>query len=144
MARAKIPATEIPQGVRLADARTGEWVAVVKGDAPVTTWDPPIGYDWPLTVGKVWTRKLRVTDHARNQTTDVTANFKVETYEEVTVPAGTFKTYKVVYTDSTGFETINWWNPEAGWVRIRSKRLSNHPQGPGTRELDLISRNVPK
>lgn len=141
----KYRATEIPQGVRLADPVTGEWVALVKGDTALVTWDPPLGYDWPLSVGKAWTRKFRVTNHATNQVTDVTATMKVENYEEVTVPAGTFKTFKVIYTDSTGAESINWWSPDgSGWVKIRSKRLSNHPLGAGTREMDLLSRSVPK
>jgi hypothetical protein len=134
-------ALEIEQGTRLSDPVTGEWVAIVKGDAPFVTYEPPLGYNWPLTVGKSFVRKFRVTNHATKQTTDIEATIKVEAYEEVTVPAGTFKTFKMLYTDSTGFETINWYNPDGGgWVKIRSRRTSTHPLGPGTRELDLISR----
>lgn len=141
----KYRAVEISQGTRLVDPVTGEWVAIVKGETPLTTWDPPIGYDWPITVGKTFTRKFRVTNHATKQTTDIEATFKVEAFEEVTVPAGTFKTFRMLYTDSTGFETVNWFNPDgAGWVKIRSKRTAQHPQGAGTRELDLLSRDVAK
>lgn len=136
---------EIAEGTRLSNPVTGEWVAVVKGDAAIVTYDPPIGYDWPLTVGKTFTRNFRVTNHVRKQTTDVQATFKVEAYEEVTVPAGTFKTFKIVYADSTGFESVNWFNPDgAGWVKIRSQRTSKHSAGPGTRERDLVSRSVAK
>ncbi len=56
----------------LADPGTGGWVAQMAGARPLVSWDPPLGWDWPLTVGKTWTRKQVATVHA----TKVKINFE--------------------------------------------------------------------
>ena len=65
--------------------------------------------------------------------------------EEVTVPAGTFKTFKVRYTDSVGIESVNWYSPDgAGWVKIGATRDGRFPAGPGTQDFDLLSYSIKK
>jgi hypothetical protein len=136
----KVRATELPQGIRLTDAEKGDWLAMVKGDATLATWEPSLGYDWPLTVGKTFSRNYRFVNHVTKQSTEIKSTMTVESYEDVTVPAGTFKAFKVRYTDSMGVESVNWYSPDAGgWVKIQSKRSSNFPAGPGTQEFDLVS-----
>jgi hypothetical protein len=68
----------------------GNWIGVYRGEQPVLTWDPPLHYEWPIEVGKTWTRAQRVTNHATKQTMSYQLTQKVEAYEEVTVPAGKF------------------------------------------------------
>jgi hypothetical protein len=135
-----VRATETPQGVRLADAQRGDWLALVKGDATLVTWEPSLGYDWPLTVGKSFERNFRVVNHATRQSTDIKSTMTVESYEDVTVPAGTFKAFKVRYVDSLGVEGVNWYSPDAGnWVKIQTRRNSKFPAGPGTQDLEMLS-----
>jgi len=130
---------ESPAGVIVA-RQTGDWVGIFNGDKPVITWDPPLTWQWPLEVGKTWTREQRMTIHAAKATVSYSVTQKVEAYEDVTVPAGTFKTFKVSTVTSLGDENIAWFSPELGiFVKQSLKRTGKHRQGAGTREIELLS-----
>jgi hypothetical protein len=116
------------------------FIVQLKGDAPVVTWDPPAGWVWPLEVGKTWTRKSRVTLHAAKRTIETEYTGTVEAHEEITVPAGTFKTFRIKTVNSSGDENVFWFSPEAGIHMKQSlRRTAKHPQGPGTREIEVVS-----
>lgn len=124
---------------------TGSWIGFFKGDTPVMTWDPPLNWEWPLEVGKTWTREQRVTIHAAKRTIPYRLTQKVEAYEDVTVPAGTFKAFKVSTVTSLGDENLVWFSPAHGvFVKQSVKRTAKHGQGPGTREIELLSYRRPK
>lgn len=141
----KVRAIELPQGLRLSDGEKGDWLAMVQGDKTLVTWEPSLGYDWPLTVGKSFNRNYRVVNHVSKQTTDIQSTMTVQAYEDVTVPAGTFKAFRILYTDSLGVESLSWYCPDAAaWVKIQNKRSSKFPAGPGTQDLDLLSYTIKK
>ena len=118
----------------------GSWIGIFKGDTPVITWDPPLNWRDPLKVGKTWTREQRMTIHAAKRTMPYKDEQKVEAYEDVTVPAGTFKTFKVRTLSSFGDDNIVWFSPEMGiFVKVHNTRTAKHPQGPGTRVIELLS-----
>lgn len=124
----------------LSDPASGGWIAQVKGTQPLISWDPPLGWEWPLTVGKTWTRKQSATLHATKQTINFESTWVVESYEDVTVPAGTFKAFKVKYSDNIGNEAINWWSPQVqGNAKTWAARTSNHRAGAGTIETQLVA-----
>lgn len=128
------------------DAETAGWVARVRETtkAPVESYDPPLGFDWPLWVGKSWVRTYRYTDHERGRTFDgVQTWYKVEAYEDVTIPVGTLKAFRVSW-DSGGFVFgVFWWNAELGLtIKSRSERTIRSYLGPGTRETDLVSYDI--
>ncbi len=124
---------------------TGDWVSQVRGDTPVLTWDPPLSWNWPLEVGKTWTKKHSVTIHATKQTLPYEATSKVDAYEDVTVPAGTFKVFRVSYSDTLGNENVNWFSPDLGiTVKTRLTRTAKNPAGAGTRETELVSQTIKK
>lgn len=130
-----------PQGDLVTERDTGRWIAFAKGDTPIVSFDPPLGWNWPLTVGGTWTSKHRFTNHATKQSSEFVGTWKVESYEEVTVRAGTFKDYKVVYSDTTGTENTSWSSPEVGInVKSTSRRSAKHPARPGTNDIELVSR----
>jgi len=130
---------EFPDNAIVAN-QTGNWIGVFNGDKPVITWDPPLTWNWPLEVGKSWTRNQRMTIHAAKATVPYTLTQKVEAYEDVTVPAGTFKTFKVSTVTSLGDENMVWFSPEHGiFVKQSLKRTAKHRQGAGTREIELLS-----
>lgn len=136
----RVRATELPQGTRLADPDKGDWLAMVKGDTTLLTWEPSVGYDWPLTVGKSFPRDYRVVDHVTKRSFDIRSTTTVESFEEVSVPAGTFTAFKIRYTDSLGVESVSWYSPDAAtWVKVRQTRDARFPAGPGTQEQDLLS-----
>lgn len=124
---------------------TGAWITRVRGTTPLESFDPPIGFEWPIFVGRSWVRNFRYTDHERGRSFDnVRSWYKVEAYEDVTVPAGTFKAFRV--TSETGStRTTMWFSPELGiTVKLKLERSGQHYLGPGTREAELVSHDVKK
>jgi hypothetical protein len=122
---------------------TGRWAGFFKGDTPLVTWDPPVGWEWPLEVGKSWTKDYTVTMHAAKRSVPFNMTQKVEAYEDVTVPAGTFKTFKVSTKDTLGNDNIAWFSPELGiFVKQSLRRTEKHAAGPGTREAELASHTI--
>jgi hypothetical protein len=141
----QVKAFASPEGVLLLNA-DGAYIAVLgPDDKPIITWDPPIGPDFPLEVGKTWTKSYRVTAHAVKQTVPFDSAWKIEAYEDVALPAGTFKAFKISYSDTLGNEQIYWYMPELGFVgKQMDKRTAKYRTGPGTRDSELISYTIAK
>jgi len=128
-------------GSVITEPETGGFIALARGDAPTLSWEPAIRWDFPLEVGKSWSRKHRLTNHANKASTDFVGTWKVEALEDVTVRAGTFKSYRVRFTDGLGTENMSWWSPELGInAKLSNRRDAKHPAGPGTNESELVSR----
>jgi hypothetical protein len=135
---------QTPQSAILAEPN-GNWIGIVSGDKPIMTWDPPVGWDWPLEVGKTWTHSHRFTNHAKQQTIPFQSTQKVEAYEDVTVPAGTFKAFKISTSDTLGNENVNWFSPELGiFVKSINTRTAKHVAGPGRQETEIVSQTIKK
>lgn len=136
----RVRALEGKDFTTLGDPATGGWIAQVKGTRPLLTWNPPLAWEWPLTVGKTWTRKHHVTVHAIKRTVDIESKWIVESYEDVTVPAGTFKAFKVQYSDNVGNQNVTWYSPQIlANAKIKSVRTSKHRAGVGTIDMELVS-----
>ena len=120
-------------------------VAQVRDGKPVQTYDPYEAlYDWPLFVGKSWVSEFRIRDHSREQTVALKYDFRVEAAEEVTTPAGVFKTFRI-RRDGPDDRYIVWFSPEFAIEVKRSwERFSSHRLGPGTNEMELFSHNIKK
>ena len=127
-------------------APTGDWITQLGPDGkPVITWDPPIGFNFPLEVGKTWTRAFKMTTHANDRSVDIVSNAVVEAYEEVTVPAGTYKTFRIRATNNVGTDETFWYSPEHGiFVKQFLKRTDKFALGAGTRESELKTLTVAK
>jgi hypothetical protein len=136
----------VTQAGTLLCTADGQWPALLgPGDKPIMSWDPPIGFEWPLEVGKIWTKSYQATIYASKQIIPFDSTWKVESYEDVTVPAGTFKAFKISYSDTIGNETVQWMSPELGiFVKRTENRTTKNPAGPGTRGSELISQNIKK
>ena len=121
----------------------GRWVAFVKGNTSLISYDPPAGWQHPLEVGKTATQKFTMTIHAAKRTIPIESTYTVVAFEDITVPAGTFKVFRVRSTDNAGNENLNWFSPELGlFVKSSLRRTAKHAQGPGTRETELISLTI--
>ena len=131
-----------PEGTRLSDVQSLKLVAYVKGTSPLVTYDPPVGWDYPLYVGKNQTQTYQMTLHESGQSLNFQGTFSVEAKEEIKVPAGTFKVFRIVFS-SPGTNEIYWWSPELGInVKYKSVRTEEHYAGPGVRETELISYDI--
>lgn len=122
----------------------GEWFGVLASDGRlVVRWDPPISDDWPLEVGKVSVRQYRAKIPASDQPVPMESRMEVEAVADVTVPAGTFRTFRVRSTDSLGNASVEWYSPDLKlWVRRSMERTDKHAHGAGRREIGLKSQNI--
>lgn len=128
----------------MATPDAGRWMAVVGKDGkPILGWDPPVGWEYPLSVGKTWTTSYRITNHVTKRTTPYDLSCKVESYGDVTVPAGTFKAFKIACTTTIGTEETFWNSPELGiFVKTSLRRSDSSPFGPGTQDSELVSHEI--
>ncbi len=56
------------------------------------------------------------------------------------MPAGTFKAFKVKYSDDIGNEATNWFCPQVkGNAKVVTVRTAKHRAGPGTMQMELVS-----
>ena len=94
---------------------------IIKGGATENTysWDPP-RIDLPgdeLVVGKKWVARTIETDEKNRKELIREDKTSIVAYEDVTVPAGTFKAYKIVmnskYNNGTTLTRTYWVEP--GW-----------------------------
>lgn len=129
---------DAPSSMTLQSANAGTVAVLNPSGQPLMRYDPPLDFRFPLVVGKSWTSDHELTVGASTKA-PLHASWKVEAYEEVTVPAGTFKSWRVVMTDNFGFRQTTWSVPiEMGLFAKRiSERPPGHPQGAGTQVLEM-------
>ncbi|HWS75417.1 MAG TPA: hypothetical protein VN324_09790 [Quisquiliibacterium sp.] len=129
------------RGVTSMMSPDGGFMAVAGPDGkPIMSWDPPVGLQYPLAVGRKWTASTRMTLHAVNRAIPFDASCSVDGYEDVTVPAGTFKTFRIGCSNTVGHDEVYWFSPDLGiWVKTSLKRSAASPFGPGTQERQLTS-----
>ena len=113
---------------------------------PMASFDPPVGYRYPLEVGKAWTSKHQMTIYPSREVRPYELSYKVEAQESLTVPAGTFPTYRILIADNFGQVDRYWISPETGILTIKrtQTRPAAHPQGAGQLDGELISLKVAK
>jgi hypothetical protein len=128
-------------GATLLNDSVGLFMVLGPGDRPLMRYDPPLGYEFPLEVGKTWTQDIALTVGGTTKT-PMKAQWKVEAYEDVTVPAGTFKAWRVSFTDNIGFKQTTWSLPEkvGTYAKRVNERPATHPQGgAGTQVIELLT-----
>ncbi len=144
--QAAMAAVSPQAGAQLYESKTHGLVATLGRDGkPAVSYDPPIAYRWPMKVGDSWSSQHKVTMHASGKVVPLALNYKVEAYDKITVPAGTFNAYLVVSIDSNG-EVQRVWIAPADSISVVKRTLdrpATHPQGAGHLEGELISRRLP-
>jgi hypothetical protein len=121
----------------------GKLVAFKNGDKPMVTFDPPVTLAYPLEVGKTTVTSHKVTVYPSKQVFPMQITQKVEAAEEITVPAGTFKTFRIRWIESNGNDNTYWQSPELGFsVKTILTRTAAHSAGVGRRESELLSQTV--
>ncbi|NKE66820.1 hypothetical protein RAMLITH_13380 [Ramlibacter sp. RBP-2] len=129
-------------GSIVAEPAGGKWLAMLGRDGkPAITFDPPLGWNYPLTVGKGWSDRQRLTVHATGKTLEYELSCSIPAYEKVTVPAGTFDAFRVHCTSSIGNDETFWTSPALGtFVKTRLVRAPGNPFGAGIQESELVAR----
>lgn len=133
-------------GVSLHDpASFAQFGGLTPAGQPSHSYEPPRDYLWPLAVGKTWTTRLTMTRLPSGEKLPLTIDFRVEAWEDVTVPAGTFKSFRMSWRDNLGETEIRWLNPAEGLSTIKRhvERPATHPMGAGVLDAELLSRVLP-
>ncbi len=144
--RAVASVTSERHGMALHDPKTWGLVAqLTSAGEPTLSFVPDIPVDWPIAVGKAWTSTHEITRYRPPGVLPLVMKLEVKAYEDITVPAGTFKAFKVVQTSSYGEVDQTWVVPSMGNTTIQRimDRPASHPQGAGHLEGVLVSRTVP-
>lgn len=107
------------------------------------TGDPRGGLkfvDFPLRVGKEWNQKVEARQAGTGALREYFNRFKIETYEEVTVKAGTFKAFRIAWHQERHHPAPGWsgdaqfwWSPE---TKCGVKGLANDPRWFAPYELE--------
>ncbi len=122
----------------------GAWLANLgPGDKVLLRFDPPANFDYPLEVGKTWSTKNQrwILGNDRTLVFDVTCT--IPAYEDVAIPAGTFKAFRVECAYSNGTESVTWFSSDLGiFLKQVSKRAQNFPLGAGSRTSEIVSQTI--
>jgi len=108
-----------------------------KGDIWVRNTPPRLTFVWPLSAGTTWHQTYRYERPSDKQSYDTSYSATVEGEETVTVPAGTFKTLKIVYRDKANKKLLweQWYSADVRmWVKVHEPALQE-----GTRTRELLS-----
>jgi hypothetical protein len=135
---------ETRAGAMMLDPATGRRIGALAPDGS-TAWslDPPVGMQYPLEVGKTWTTASKLTVPATNRVLPFESTFRVEGVEDVKVPAGTFRTFRVTMNDTVGNSETYWMDPALGIpVKSELRRTDKSLSGPGTRTSALVSHTI--
>lgn len=133
-------------GVSLHDpASFAQLGGLTPAGQPSHAYEPPLDYLWPLAVGKTWTTRVTMTRLPSGEKTPLTIDYRVEAWEDVTVPAGTFKAFRMSSRTNLGETEIRWLNPAEGLATIKrhQERPATHPMGAGVLDAELLSRVLP-
>ena len=127
-------------GMLLQQPADGRWLAFLGPDGkPVVTFDPPAGWALPIGVGSSWKRPQKMTNLSTGKTLEYEWGCTVPAYEKVTVPAGTFDAFRVECQSSAGSQDTFWVTPAVHpFLKSKSVRGPNHPNGAGTQETELL------
>jgi hypothetical protein len=94
----------------------------LQGELERRNTPPQLLFVWPLAAGAKWEQTFRYERPSGQLNYDTSYAAGVEAEETITVPAGTFRTLKIVFR-SVSAKTVfseRWYSPEVRmWVRIR-------------------------
>ena len=130
-------------GQRQIQDRNGALIAVTDLQGRMQQrYEPPLGFEWPLAVGKTWTRDHTVLLAGQTKAVPFKATWAVEAYETISVPAGRFGAWRMRYNDSFGEAHTVWSTPDTMGIFVKrlSERPASYPQGgAGQRTMELQS-----
>lgn len=129
---------EGPTGSVLNNDQAGAVAMLDPAGRAAVEYEPALGYQWPLAVGKTWESNHVVTT-ATGSRFPMRASWKVEALEDVVVPAGSFRAWRVTMTDNLGFRQTSWSVPQklGMFAKRLSERPAGHPQGAGTQLYEM-------
>lgn len=132
-------------GVQFFERGGRNWFATVHREKERSGSTPHSGtFAWPLEVGKSWSSVYQLRDNQRNRTFNrVTSTWRVTAGEEVTVPAGSYKTLRLE-GESVGNKWTTWYAPSLRLVvKEIHERKPTHPAGPAHTVTEMVRHTGP-
>jgi hypothetical protein len=129
--------------VYLSDPATRNGLAVMRDGKEDRTWSPDSGeFSWPLWVGKEWQPRYSGVDVVNHKSWSVVEpRMRVEAYEDVIVPAGTFKAFRIQTSPGIMYanSSTDWYAPE---VKMIVKKIwhGNNARGVQETTSELLTR----
>jgi hypothetical protein len=119
------------------------FIAVISGGRVIREAAPSYrSFDFPFYVGKEWRSVFTFQDYMRTLSwTPVEVIWRVKEYDDVRVPAGEFRAFRLVSKPSTnwGLEEEIWYAPEVKHaVKWKHERTSSHYLGRGRQSGELV------
>jgi hypothetical protein len=103
-------------------------IGTIKGGKVTRIQRPEFAmFSWPLWVGKTWDTAHSTVNFERNGGGGwLTPHRKVAAYEDVTVPAGTFKAFRIEQTPGSGYsaDSSTYWYAPAVKVIVKAEYSS--------------------
>ena len=130
--------------VSVNDPATFNEIARLQNGKLTSTSTPDNGtFSWPLWVGRSWTPSYAYHDVTRGRSWDPVQSFcQATAYEDVTVPAGAYKAFKIECqpgTNDAAYRTY-WYAPDLKLiVKYIFQRTSSHYLGSGTFTTELLT-----
>lgn len=129
--------------VIVLDKATRNWIATLRDGKERFVADPHDGtFSWPLWVGKSWMATHTYYDRVLGRRWNpIRAWWQVAAYEDVTVPAGTFKAFRLESSPDTNnaTRTTLWYGSEVTVVVKRIfERTADHYLGYGRFTTELV------
>ena len=117
--------------INIYDKESKNWIGKIFDDGLVKGANPHEDlYRFPLFVGKKYKSEYFLNSEVRSG--NISRTVVVKSFENVTVPAGTFKAFKII-AKRKGLKDTYWYSPK---LRLYTKRKTiHHRAGESTREL---------
>lgn len=142
------PVARVTNGkdTQIIDRQTRNWMAILRDGKEIASAKPHRGiWQWPLTVGKAWTAEFVYTDGGVS-VGPIGMHWLVESWERVTVPAGTFKAMRLrgePGRNNTRRVEI-WYAPKPGLVVKRTEEQATEKLGVKARTETVLVNYEPK
>ena len=114
------------------DKATGNMVAILMMGKEAHAFEPHEGtFSWPLYVGKSWTASYTAHDRQRGMSVGpVKVEHRVAAYEDVVVPAGSWKAFRIESESGNSASSTIWYAPEISLIVKRVNETTiGHPLG---------------
>jgi CHAT domain-containing protein len=132
-------------GVQFFERTGRNWFATVVQEKERAGATPHYGsLAWPLEVGKSWSSVYQYRDNQRNlRFNRIETAWRVAAEEQVTVPAGPFKAFRLEGGNNRNMWTT-WYAPSVRLVvKEILERKASHPSGPGRTVTEVIRYAAP-
>ena len=123
------------------DKATGNMVATLRMGKEATATLPHAGtFSWPLYVGKSWTASYTYRDNVRGMSMGpIKVDYRVAAYEDVTIPAGTWKAFRIESESGGSSFSTSWYAPDIKLtVKMVSETTIGHSLGATKSVYEII------